>query len=92
MLHLMCYIEPIHIFYYIKTELNHNTLTVPFAKYKTVSFVSLMIKNIVAHSALFRFPVKSIFILPLDQHLVFAIYLNLLDLAYNFLLIMNSLQ
>ena len=39
---------------------NHNTLTVPFKKFKTVSFASSIMKNIVAPSALVRFPVKLI--------------------------------
>ena len=40
--------------------LNHNTLTVPFEKSKTVSFASSTMKYILAHSPLVRFPVKLI--------------------------------
>ena len=41
--------------YYIKTEYNHNTLTVPFEKSRTVSFVFSMLKYIVASPLLIDF-------------------------------------
>ena len=47
-------------FVILKRNKNHNTLTVPFGKSKTVSFASSIMKNIVEHSALSRFPVKLI--------------------------------
>ena len=39
---------------------NHNTLTVPFEKSKTVSFASSIMKNIVESPTLSKFPVKLI--------------------------------
>ena len=38
-----------------------NTLTVPCKKSKIVSFASLIMRNIAAPSAQFRFPVKGIY-------------------------------
>ena len=80
MLHLACYIELFYINVILKRNKNHNTLTLLFEKFKTVSFAPSIVKNIVEPSALSRFPVKLIFCMLLDQHLVFAIYLNLLQL------------
>ena len=80
MLHLACYIELFYINVILKRNKNHNTLTLLFEKFKTVSFAPSIVKNIVEPSALSRFPVKLIFYMLLEQHLVFAIYLNLLQL------------
>ena len=42
-------------------------------------------KNIAAHSARSRFPIKLIFCVASDQQKAFVVYLNLLQLAYNFI-------
>ena len=52
------------ILYYIKTKYNHDILTLPFEKSKTISFASSVMKNIVepcsTYNALSRFLVKLI--------------------------------
>ena len=60
-------------------------MTGPFKKFKTTSFASSLMENIIIPSALFRTPVKLFVGLLLDQYLVFDVYLNLFQLACNIL-------
>ena len=61
----------------------HKTFTLPCENSKTVSFASSIMKNIVVFPALSKFAVKLINFL--DQHLMAAVYLNLLQSFCNFL-------
>ena len=45
----------------IKLEYFYSSFTVPCEQFKTVYFASLIMKNIVAPAARFKFPVKLIF-------------------------------
>ena len=58
MLHLTCYVESFYI--NIITKQNHNIVTIPFEKSKTVSFTSSIMKNVVAPYALIRLSAKLI--------------------------------
>ena len=71
------------ILIYIKTKSNHNTLTLPFRKSKTVSFASSIIKNIVALFS--RFPVKLICCIAFRSASNFCCLLKSIELAYNVL-------
>ena len=57
---------------------------IPVEKSKMLSFASSVLKNIVTLLS-FRFLLKKLVVLLLDQHLVFAVFLNLLQLTYSIL-------
>ena len=57
---------------------------IPVEKSKMLSFASSVLKNIVTLLS-FRFLRKKLVVLLLDQHLVFAVFLNLLQLTYSIL-------
>ena len=63
----------------------NKTPAVYFGKSKAVSFAPSIMKSICALQAWSRFPVKLIVALLLDQHVVFVVHLNLLQLTYNVL-------
>ena len=57
---------------------------IPVEKSKMLSFASSVLKNIVTLLS-FRFLLKKLVVLLLDQHLVFALFLHLLQLTYSIL-------
>ena len=63
---------------------NHNNLTVPFEKSKTVSFASSIMKNICVFPFRSKFTVKFICCIAFGSVSDFCC-VNLLQLAYNFL-------
>ena len=57
-------------------KINDNTLTVAFEKSRTGSFASSVMKNIVEHSAVSRFPVKLICCIALGSSSSFGCFLK----------------